>query len=81
MLAADCPDTGETIKFLRDIKKKYGRQFEDRVNVDLHSCGGWSVESWVSEVSFHFDLRPALANPLLVRLSQRITRTSTPLPR
>lgn len=43
-------DIGETIKFLRDIKKKYEKQFDDRVNVDLHSCGGWSVESWVSEV-------------------------------
>lgn len=42
---------GETIKFLRDTKKRHGREFEDRVNVDLHSCGGWSVESWVSEVS------------------------------
>ena len=46
-----CPGIGETIKFLRDIKIKYGHRFENRVNVDLHSCGGWSVESWISEAS------------------------------
>lgn len=43
---------GPTLDFLRRFKKKHGAMFTDRVNVDVHSCGGWSVESWVdAEVS------------------------------
>jgi len=38
---------GPTLDFLRSFKKEHGTMFTDRVNVDVHSCGGWSVESWV----------------------------------
>lgn len=38
---------GPTLDFLKRFKKKHGAMFTDRVNVDVHSCGGWSVESWV----------------------------------
>jgi Tat protein secretion system quality control protein TatD with DNase activity len=38
---------GPTLDFLRRFKKKHGAMFTGRVNVDVHSCGGWSVESWV----------------------------------
>ena len=38
---------GPTLDFLKRFKKKHGAMFIDRVNVDVHSCGGWSVESWV----------------------------------
>jgi Tat protein secretion system quality control protein TatD with DNase activity len=43
---------GPTVDFLRRFAKKHSSRFTERVNVDIHSCGGWSVQSWVSaEVS------------------------------
>lgn len=39
---------GPTLDFLTRFQKKHGPGFTRHVNVDLHSCGGWSVESWVS---------------------------------
>jgi Tat protein secretion system quality control protein TatD with DNase activity len=37
---------GPTLDYLKEYKKKHGAMFIDRINVDVHSCGGWSVESW-----------------------------------
>ncbi|KAH8083077.1 hypothetical protein HD553DRAFT_53516 [Filobasidium floriforme] len=54
---------GPTLDFLRRFKKKHGAMFTDRVNVDVHSCGGWSVESWV-DAEKHFPnlyLSPSIA--------------------
>ncbi|KAI5450526.1 Cut9-interacting protein scn1 [Naganishia albida] len=71
---------GETIKFLRDYKKKHGAKFEDRVNVDLHSCGGWSVESWVSESKYLKNLytSPSLAISARTSVTPNLIRSADP---
>lgn len=33
--------------FLKAFTKKHGQRFLDRTNIDLHSCGGFSVEGWL----------------------------------
>jgi len=37
---------GPTYDILFSMRKKHGRRFTDRVNVDIHSAGGWSAEFW-----------------------------------
>ncbi|KAJ9101135.1 hypothetical protein QFC21_003353 [Naganishia friedmannii] len=71
---------GETIKFLRDFKKAHGAPFEDSVNVDLHSCGGWSVESWASESKFFKNLytSPSLAISSRTSVTPHLIRKSDP---
>jgi len=54
---------GPTVDFLRRFANKHGSRFTDCINVDIHSCGGWSVESWVNAEK-HFPnlyLSPSLA--------------------
>ncbi|RXK38871.1 hypothetical protein M231_03820 [Tremella mesenterica] len=37
---------GPTAEALLALKKKHGKHFTHRVNVDLHSAGGWSPSFW-----------------------------------
>jgi hypothetical protein len=40
------------MEVLITLKRTHGYKFADRVNVDLHSCGGWSPQFWIqAEVS------------------------------
>lgn len=38
---------GPTMDVLRSMKTKHGPHFTHRVNVDLHSAGGWSPQFWI----------------------------------
>ncbi|KAE8542266.1 hypothetical protein D1P53_001040 [Cryptococcus gattii VGV] len=38
---------GPTMDVLRSMKTKHGPRFTHRVNVDLHSAGGWSPQFWI----------------------------------
>ena len=37
---------GPSYEVLLGLRKKYGAQFSDRVNVDIHSAGGWAPDFW-----------------------------------
>ncbi|KIR73986.1 hypothetical protein I310_02664 [Cryptococcus deuterogattii CA1014] len=38
---------GPTMDVLRSMKTKHGPHFTHRINVDLHSAGGWSPQFWI----------------------------------
>lgn len=47
---------GPTMEVLTRIRNKHRSRFTNRINVDIHSAGGWSPEFWtqaeVSPISF-----------------------------
>lgn len=50
---------GPTMDVLRSMKTKHGPHFTHRINVDLHSAGGWSPQFWIQAqvyLSFPFFL-------------------------
>ncbi len=70
---ADGRHLGPTYDVLLAMRKEHGARFENRVNVDIHSGGGWSGEFWSQAQVSSLSLKLQTPNSILelLRLAKR----------